>query len=97
MTVPDGLRLWLTFKHRLGQTSDFLGPFDIVMAFFFYVPNLILAELFLRGRQSGSLSLKRAAIIVLVNSATAVSAVGSYYFVRFYWAPAIVQAIKGKT
>lgn len=89
--------LWLTFTHRLGHTSDFRGPFDMVMAFFFYVPNLILAELFLRGRQSGTRSLKRAAIIVLLNLATAVSAAGSYYFVRFYWGPAIIQAITGKT
>jgi uncharacterized membrane protein len=35
---------WLIAAHRLGHTGDFRGPFDIVMSFFFYLPNLALAE-----------------------------------------------------
>jgi hypothetical protein len=40
---------WLIAAHRIGHTPDFRGPFDIVMAFFFYLPNLALAELLLRS------------------------------------------------
>ena len=44
--------LWLTLAKRLGHTKDFHGPFDVVMAFAFYVPNLILAEIFIRARRA---------------------------------------------
>ena len=35
----------------VGHTKIFDGPFDVAMAFFFYVPNLAVAELFIRARQ----------------------------------------------
>lgn len=35
----------------LGHESQFRGPFDKVMAFFFYLPNLVVVEvLLLRGK-----------------------------------------------
>lgn len=84
--------VWLTAGHRIGHQEDFRGPFDIVMAFFFYLPNLALAELFLRMRRLSAPVLRCAAIGAL-NLATLVVALGSYYFIRFYWGPGIVHSL----
>ena len=83
---------WLLAMHRIGHREDFRGPFDVVMAFFFYLPNLAVAELYLHAawlRQHGA---ARAATAVLMNAATLVVAVGTYYFLRFYWGPGILGA-----
>jgi hypothetical protein len=43
--------LWLTAApDHIWRRPDFHGPFEVVMAFF-YVPNLVIAELFLRARR----------------------------------------------
>jgi hypothetical protein len=42
-----------------GRTPDFRGWFDVVMTFFFYTPNLVIAELYLRaGRPDSSTALR---------------------------------------
>ncbi len=42
---------WHLLGHNMGHTPTFDGGFDVVMAFFFYIPNLIVAEAFIRARQ----------------------------------------------
>lgn len=42
---------WFLVTDGEGHTRDFSGPFDAIMAFFFYAPNLIVAELFVRARR----------------------------------------------
>ncbi len=42
---------WHIIAHAAGHRRAFDGPFDFVMFFFFYVPNLIIAEAFIRARQ----------------------------------------------
>lgn len=81
---------WLTAAHRIGHREDFHGPFDVVMAFFFYLPNLAVAELFLRARRSFSHPAFRISAGVVLNLATLIVALGSYYFIRFYWGPGIL-------
>jgi hypothetical protein len=87
---------WLLAMHRLGHTEDFRGPFDIVMSFFFYLPNLAVAEVYLRGRAWMARPAVKVAGVVALNLATAVVLVGSYYFFRFYWGPAIVNGMLGR-
>lgn len=86
---------WLLATHRLGHTSDFRGPFDVVMAFFFYVPNLLVAELFLRARRAPSHAGVRLAASGVMVLATVIVAVGTYYFTRYYWGPGIVERFAG--
>ena len=43
--------LWFLTMGKAGHASDFHGPFDAVMAFAFYLPNLAVAELFIRARR----------------------------------------------
>ena len=40
---------WLLLADGAGHTDTFRGPFDHVMAFFFYLPNLLVAEAFIRA------------------------------------------------
>ncbi|MCW8879995.1 MAG: DUF2306 domain-containing protein, partial [Kangiellaceae bacterium] len=49
---------WLLLADGAGHNSNFQGPFDYVMNFFFYVPNLIVAEIIIR-RQAKNISKTR--------------------------------------
>lgn len=88
---------WLTAAHRIGHREDFHGPFDVIMAFFFYIPNLAIAELFLRARRGMSHTAFKVAAAMVLNIATLVVALGSYYFLRFYWGPGIINGFLGRT
>jgi len=86
---------WLIAAHRIGHTSNFHGPFDMVMCFFFYLPNLALVELFLRSRGKALRPALRLSTGVLLNAATAFVAVGTYYFLRYYWGASILHGLLG--
>jgi len=88
---------WLLAVHRLGHRGDFHGPFDVVMAFFFYVPNLALAELYLRAPRVRRPLVIRLSAAIALNVATLFVVVGTYYFVRYYWGPGIVNSLMGRT
>lgn len=83
---------WGLLGHNLGHTHSFDGPFDVVMAFFFFIPNLLVAELIIRARPvaAGSLLLRQAAVALLAG-ATVFVVIGTYYFTRYHWGPDIRQ------
>jgi len=82
---------WLLLAQGAGHTRDFTGPFDVVMSFFFYVPNLIVAEAFIRARRlTAPPALKVLAALGLAG-ATAFVALGTFFFTKFYWGPAILH------
>jgi uncharacterized membrane protein len=83
---------WLMLTGGVGHSRDFHGWFDYVMAFFFYVPNLLVAEAFVRGRRSLSPAFRLLASAVLVGAAGFLI-LGTYYFTKLYWGPAIVNRI----
>jgi hypothetical protein len=86
---------WLLLAHGVGHLHDFHGWFDHVMAFFFYIPNLLLVELLLRSsRREAPFGAKLAASAAFV-AATAFLLLGTYYFTRFYWGPAILHRLTG--
>jgi hypothetical protein len=43
--------IWLKLVGGIGHTHTFDGPFDRVMNFAFYVPNLVIAELIIRAHR----------------------------------------------
>jgi hypothetical protein len=88
---------WLLAMHRLGHLENFRGPFDVIMSFFFYLPNLAVAEIFLRARRTPSHPVFRVFAVVVMNIATLVVGVGTYYFVRYYWGPGIVHGLLGRS
>ena len=55
------------------------------MAFFFYLPNLIVAEIFLRTKPMPTHSGFRSLAIVVMNIAALIVGVRTYYFIRLYW------------
>lgn len=82
---------WRLLTGGAGHTKDFSGPFDVVMAFFFFVPNLLVVEAFLRARRAAApVGLKLLAAGVLTG-ATGFVLLGSYFFTKRYWGPAILN------
>src|SRR5262249_30986799 len=86
---------WFLLAKGAGHTPDFHGPFDAVMDFFFWVPNLLVAEVFIRAhRTTVPPALAIAAAIVLAGAASFLL-LGTYYFIRFFWGPAILHRFVG--
>ncbi|GAA2723993.1 DUF2306 domain-containing protein [Cellulomonas aerilata] len=84
---------WLLLFGEAGHTEDFRGAFDRVMCFFFYVPNLLVVEAFVRGRRpTGSAVSRRVATGVLL-AATGFLLVGTYFFAVELWLPAIADRL----
>lgn len=86
---------WLLLADGLGHLNSFRGPFDRVMAFFFYLPNLLVAEVFIRSRRLQTASWLNLLSSLLLLAMTAFLMIGTYYFTKFYWGPAIVGWLSG--
>jgi hypothetical protein len=84
---------WHLLAHAAGHTPTFDGPFDGVMDFFFFIPNLILAEAFIRARALRAGAGLRIGASVLLSAAALFVAVASYYFTAYHWGPAITQRL----
>ncbi len=83
---------WLLLGGGRGHTHNFQGPFDQVMAFFFYLPNLALVEVFIRTRYTASPKIRLAAASLFAG-ATGFLLLGTYYFTKLYWGPAILHRL----
>jgi hypothetical protein len=81
---------WALFRGP-GHTATFDGPFDLFMDVWFYVPNLALAELFIRVRSPGRPAgpRLRALAVAALGTATLFLALATYFFTRYQWVPAI--------
>ena len=82
---------WLLFTGGLGHTGTFDGPFDYFMSFFFYLPNLWVAEVFIRRKkllQSPAAKWLAASGLYI---ATAFLVLATYFFTIRLWGPAIVD------
>jgi hypothetical protein len=81
--------LWFLVTHKLGHTADFHGPFDAVMAFFFYVPNLLIAEAYLRGGSERAGAAGKLTVASLMIIAAGLLGVATYFFATRYWWPMV--------
>jgi hypothetical protein len=82
---------WIMLADGSGHLKNFQGPFDYFMSFFFYLPNLLVADLFARSRHYKAapvVNFFSALVMILV---TGFLLVGTYYFSKFYWVPAILK------
>lgn len=84
---------WFLVTGGIGHTDDFSGWFDVVMAFFFYIPNLIVAEAFIRARSAGGRPWLQAGAGLLLLAATAFVALATWEFTLSYWWPGIVHRL----
>lgn len=82
--------LWLILTEWVGHTDQFTGWFDRIMAFFFYIPNLLIVELMIRSRDQKANSGVRNAASVGMVLACVVLLVATWGFARVAWIPAIV-------
>jgi hypothetical protein len=82
---------WLLLTGGYAHTPDFSGGFDKIMTFFFYLPNLAVAEVFIRSvRQKTSTVVNLFSSFVLLLL-TGFLLLGTYYFTKMLWGPAIVE------
>jgi uncharacterized membrane protein len=85
---------WWLMTHGAGHTRSFDGPFDIAMAFFFYIPNLIVAEVFIRARHRCGPRTQMIAALSL-GGAAAFLTLSTYYLTKFQWGPPILARLFG--
>ncbi|WP_101926710.1 MULTISPECIES: DUF2306 domain-containing protein [Luteimonas] len=88
---------WFLLTGGLGVGPAFTGGFDQVMAFFFYLPNLVIAELCIRARQR-----VRGAFAALASTATLVVASGivvvvTAAFARGAWGHRVSSGLQALT
>lgn len=84
---------WYLLTDNWGHNAQFTGPFDKVMSFFFFIPNLLLVELiFTIKHQSHS-----KALVVFANACTLFASgfvlLGIYAFTKLFWGAAILAMI----
>ena len=84
---------WFLLADGAGHLKDFSGPFDKVMAFFFYVPNLLVVEALLRAPRASMSPRVQWTATVAFGCATAFLVLGTYFFTKFYWGPAILARV----
>jgi hypothetical protein len=86
---------WILFTGGAGHTSDYRGAFDLVMDTAFYLPNLLVAEAFIRARAApGRPALQMTAAAALAGVAAFI-ALATWQFAKLYWLPGIALRISG--
>ncbi|MDG2535316.1 DUF2306 domain-containing protein [Sphingomonas sp. HITSZ_GF] len=89
---------WFLAFGKAGHTPDFRGGFDLAMDFAFYLPNLAIAELFLRARRTGTAPALRYAAAALLLGASAFILLATWFFATRMWFPGMAagwQALSG--
>ncbi|MVN77230.1 DUF2306 domain-containing protein [Hymenobacter sp. HMF4947] len=82
---------WIMATDGAGHTHGFTGLFDQIMAFFFYLPNLLVVEIYLRARSRTVAPVLKLAAAGTLLLATGFLGLGTYYFTLYYWGPAILK------
>ena len=82
---------WFLFTDGLGHTDTFDGPFDYFMSFFFYLPNLLVAELFIRRQQLLHSQAAKWLAVSGLYVATVFLVLATYFFTVRLWGAAIMD------
>lgn len=82
---------WTLLTGGLGRAGNFSGPFDQIMDFFFYVPNLLVAEIFIRVKKFKANPLLKIAASSILLTATGFILMGTFFMTKFSWGPAILK------
>jgi hypothetical protein len=73
-----------------GHTELFSGWFDHVMNWAFFVPPLIVAELFIRARRERASMASRVSAAVALSAGALFIGYATYFFTMFGWGPAML-------
>ena len=85
--------LWFLMFGSVGRGPEFSGWFDAIMVFFFYIPNLVVAEIVIRtGAAPRSPRTTLATIALLLVATLLVTAMTATFTARA-WGPRILDTI----
>ncbi len=84
---------WIILTGSYGMGEAFSGPFDKVMSFFFYLPNLLVAEVFIARYQVLKNTAARLVAALALFLAGFVLLVGTYYFTKMLWGKVIMEVL----
>ena len=84
---------WFLFTDGLGHTGNFSGPFDYFMDFFFYLPNLLVAEVFIGRHKIMRTKIAKGLATFGLFMATAFLILATYFFTKKLWGPAIIEVL----
>lgn len=78
-----------------GHTAAFDGWFDYVMDWAFFVPPLIIAEMFIRARRNNSSAVVRVGATASMVAGAGLIAFATLFFTMLGWGPAILMRFGG--
>lgn len=78
-----------------GHTETFSGWFDYVMDWAFFVPPLIIAEMFIRAQRTKATTAGRMGATVTLGLSAAFIAYATFFFTMLGWGPAILMRFGG--
>jgi hypothetical protein len=82
---------WFLLAGETGHTDDFRGWFDYIMDFAFFIPPLIIAELFIRARRSQATTAGRVGAAAALGGSALFIALATFFFTVYGWGPAIMM------
>jgi uncharacterized membrane protein len=82
---------WFLFTGGVGHTQHFDGPFDVFMNFFFYLPNLLVAEIFIGRYKALQNSVAKSLATAGMFTASTFLLLATYFFTKQFWLPSMVQ------
>jgi hypothetical protein len=84
---------WFLLAGGAGHTPDYRGWFDLVMDTAFYLPNLAVAEAFIRARAAPDRPALQTGAALLLVSVAGFIALATWQFAKLYWLPGIALRI----
>jgi len=89
--IGYGLFFAIAGTDHPGHTEAFSGWFDYIMDFAFFIPPLIIAEMFIRARRTEATTAGRMGASVALGLGAAFVAYATFFFTLFGWGPAILM------
>lgn len=87
--------VWFLVFGDLGHKDDFTGPFDYVVEFASFVPNLVVVQLLWHARQKQATTPVKWLAVLAVTLASLVVLAGSLVKIRNFWLPRIAASFGG--
>jgi len=84
---------WFLLFGQQGHTPDFRGAFDMVMDFAFYLPNLAVAEAFIRARRDDAAPALRVGAVMALLGASAFILLATWQFATRMWLPGMASGL----
>lgn len=86
---------WFLVADGAGHSHDYRGWFDYLMDVFFYLPNLAVAEAFIRARGAVHRPALQAGAAILLAGTAGFVALATWQFAKLYWIPGIALRLTG--